>query len=320
MADRVLVTGGAGFIGAHLARRLLRDGARVTLLDDFSRGVMDEDLRELAHGSDLVRHDLTQPIPPGLLTDDFDTVYHLAAVVGVARAMSDPSKVLRTNLLTTIHLLDYCDRIRPQALFLSSTSEIGDGSARPGLPTREDTPFTIARPHSPRASYALSKAAAEAMVYARTSRFRVRIGRYYNIYGPRMGSAHVIPQFIARIHADPFPIYGAYQRRAFCFVEDAVEATLALTNLPGAEPIVMNIGNDREEIMIIDLARRLMALAGVQRRISVLDPPAGSPERRLPDLAVLRALLPERTPTSLDTGLPATLRWYRDRGKLPWRV
>jgi UDP-glucose 4-epimerase/UDP-glucuronate decarboxylase len=321
VADRILITGGAGFIGAHLARRLLSDGNEVTLLDDFSRGAMDGELEKLSSSARLLRHDLTDPIPPGLLPGGFDAVYHLAAVVGVQRTLSDPAAVLRTNVLATTHLLDYCDRTEPGAVFLSSTSEVGDGAAHLGLagfPTPEGAPFALVQPHHARSSYALSKAVSEAMLSARADHYRVRIGRYYNVYGPRMGNAHVIPQFIERLDSgvDPFPVYGIDHQRAFCYVDDAVAATVALTALPQREPIVANIGNDQEEITMADLARRLMTLTGVRRGITTLEPPAGSPLRRLPDLRTLRSLLAHSPSTGLDDGLRAMLRWYVRRGAL----
>ncbi|SDH16665.1 UDP-glucose 4-epimerase/UDP-glucuronate decarboxylase [Sinosporangium album] len=315
MAERVLITGGAGFVGLHLARRLLNDGADVTVLDDFSRGRRDRVLDELVSDLRIVTHDLTSPIPDGLLTGEFDAVYHLAAVVGVQRVDSSPARVLRTNTLSTLHLLDWCDLIPPGALFLSSTSEVGDGAAAVGLtghPTHEDVPFVLAEPRRPRSSYALSKMVAESLVHLRRDSVRVRIGRYYNVYGPRMGTSHVIPQFIRRIAAgeDPFAIYGAYQSRAFCHVDDAVEATVDVTRLPTDEALVVNIGNDQEEIRILDLARRLFALTGRSPDLAIFNPPDGSPERRLPDLRRLRSLLPARRPVDLDTGLRTMLDWY----------
>src|SRR5262245_58613280 len=122
-AERVLVTGGAGFIGLHLARRLLAAGAEVVLLDDLSRGTLDADLREVLRHAALVRHDLTHPVPDGLLRGPFDTVYHLAAAVGVGRTLRDPGRVLRTNVLATLHVVDWCIRAGPGMVFLSSTSE-----------------------------------------------------------------------------------------------------------------------------------------------------------------------------------------------------
>lgn len=315
MAERVLITGGAGFIGLHLARRLLAEGADVTMLDDFSRGRMDEELRGVPGEPRLVRHDLTTPIPAGLLTGHFDHVYHLAAIVGVGRTMSDPARVLRTNILAAENILSWCDGNPPGAVFLSSTSEVADGAASQRedlVPTPESVPFVLAQPRQPRASYALSKAVCETMFWQRREHFRVRIGRYYNVYGPRMGFEHVIPQFIERVLArrDPFPIYGAFQSRAFCYVDDAVDATVRLTRLPAAEPVLANIGNDEEELQIIDLARMLLAMAGASPGLEVHPAPPASPGRRRPDLGTLRGLLGEWRPVPLADGLRRTFDWY----------
>lgn len=315
MAERVLITGGAGFIGLHLVRRLLDDGTEVTVIDDFSRGRRDTELSRLGNDVRIIMHDLTEPIPPGVLAGPFDAVYHLAAMVGVQQTADQPAAVLRRNILAAEHLLRWCERNPPGALFLSSTSEVADGavwSGAAGFPTPEDVPFVLAQPRLPRASYALSKAVAEMMFLQRGAEFPVRIGRYYNVYGPRMGRAHVIPQFIERVLArlNPFPVYGGLQSRAFCYVDDAVNATIGLARLAVPEPIVANIGNDHEEIQIAELARRLLRLAGVAARLELLPPPAGSPERRLPSLAALRARLPVRPCVDLDTGLRATFSWY----------
>lgn len=315
MAERVLVTGGAGFIGAHLVRQLLATGAEVTVLDDLSRGRRDATMAELASNARFVRHDLTQPIPQRLLPERVETVFHLAAVVGVQRTAQDPARVLRANIAATANLLDWCDHHGPETIFLSSTSEIADGATRTGLagfPTPEAVPFVLAEPAAARSSYPLGKLASENMLLYRAGHYRVRIGRYFNVYGRRMGYSHVIPQFIERMLAgeDPFRIYGAHQSRAFCNVEDAVAATIGLSALPGSEPIVANIGDDSREIQILDLARLLFTLAGIDPRVLILDPPANSPQRRLPDLSVLRALLPARQPVPLETGLRQVLDWY----------
>lgn len=318
MAERVLITGGAGFVGLHLARRLLRQGAEVTLLDDFSRGRADDDLRAVGGAVELVEHDLTAPIPRGLLRGTFDSVYHLAAVVGVQRANEAPAQVLNVNLRSALHVLDWCRSHPPRAVFLSSTSEVADGAARLGLsafPTPEELPFVLPDPALPRASYALSKVAAETLFRQCAGEFRVRIGRYHNIYGPRMGNEHVIPQFVNRAldRCDPFPVYGASPHRAFCYIDDAVDATVALMELDDDRPVLANIGNDREEIQIGRLAERVVALAGYQPVMKPFDAPAGSPERRLPDLTVLRETVGFEPRVDLDTGLRATFGWYADR-------
>jgi len=306
-----LITGGAGFIGAHLARRLLDDGVDVVLVDDLSRGRQDETFAELTRHARFVHHDLVEPLPDNLLPQGIDTVYHLAAVVGVNRTSRAPGQLLRTNVLAASNLFDWCDRAEPGTVFLSSTSEFADGAAR--FPAREDTPFVLADAHAPRASYALSKAVAEALLIHRAPRLRVRIGRYFNVYGPRMGHSHVIPQFIDRILTaeNPFRIFGAHQTRAFCHIDDAVAATVGLAGLPNEEPIVANIGDDTREITMLDLAGLLFEIAGVAPELEIFDPPPGSPDRRLPDVTTLRRILPARTPVPLETGLRRMLASYQ---------
>ncbi|GAA1189037.1 NAD-dependent epimerase/dehydratase family protein [Pseudonocardia alaniniphila] len=315
MAERVLITGGAGFVGRHLARRLLREGAEVVVVDDFSRGRAAAEPDDGQRRPHVVEHDLTRPIPHGLLPGNFDTVYHLAAVVGVRRANENPSHVLRTNVLATLNLLDWCRLTSPATLFLSSTSEVADGALRMGLapfPSPENLPFVLPEPRAPRASYALSKTVSEALFLQCGSDFRIRIGRYHNIYGPQMGYSHVIPEFIERAlsGADPFAIHGDAQTRAFCYIDDAVDATVGIVRLDTVDPIIVNIGNDREETKIRDLADRVLALAGGRPEIAVYDPPAGSPDRRLPELSELRRCIGYEPRVDLDAGLRATFDWY----------
>lgn len=327
MADRALVTGGAGFVGYHLAKALVAKGLAVTLVDDLSRGRIDDDLRGLLADVELVQHDLTEPLPDVPLGRDWRYVYHLAAVVGVQRANQMPARVLRTNLLSTLNVLDWCSRVTPEAVFLSSTSEIGDGGAKLGLtdyPVPESAPFALPVPHAPRTSYSVSKLASELLMVhtGAAAGFRVRIARYHNVYGPRMGHSHVIPQFIDRLLDDvsPFPLYGAHQTRAFCHVRDAVDATIRLTELANDEPLLANVGNDCEELKIIDLARRLFALVGANPPIEIHDPPAGSPDRRLPDLARLRSLIGFEPSVPLADGLADTYEWYARERQATGRV
>jgi UDP-glucose 4-epimerase/UDP-glucuronate decarboxylase len=318
LAERVLITGGAGFIGSRIARRLVDSGVEVSLLDNLSRVTLDEELHGLLDRVCLIEHDLAEPIPDEILDQRHSRVYHMAAIVGAKRSAELPLRVLRTNLLATINVLDWCVRHPPDRVFFSSTSEVMDGALRVGLaemPVSEDAPAVIPDLALPRSSYAISKQASEALVihYSSAVGFIARIGRYHNVYGPRMGHDHVIPQFIDRIldRMDPFPMYGAYQSRAFCYVDDAVEATLQLMDVPGTEPLTVNVGNDAEQIKIIDMAERLFAVAGVSPVVDVYPPPAGSPESRLPDLRLLRELTGYEARFDLDTGLRKTYEWYR---------
>jgi nucleoside-diphosphate-sugar epimerase len=315
MADRALITGGAGFVGLHLARSLLEDGWDVVIVDDLSRTGSDPGLDDLAAHVRLVRHDLTAPLPTGLGAG-YRTVYHLAALVGVARVAASPAQTLRVNLLATTNVLDWCGRVGPEAVFLSSTSEIGDGAVATGLaglPVRESAPAVFAEPFLPRTAYAVSKLACELLLVhaAPAAGTRARVGRYHNVYGPRMGHHHVIPELIGRIRGgqDPLVVYGAGQRRAFCHIADAVRATRLLAEHPAAEPLVANVGND-EETVIRDLARLLLARFDVDVPLDERAAPAGSPDRRRPDLSVLRDHTGYEPAVPLARGLDDCVAWY----------
>jgi UDP-glucose 4-epimerase/UDP-glucuronate decarboxylase len=274
-------------------------------------------LEDVLEDAELVNHDLTNPVTERLPPRAYDFVYHLAAVVGVRRVEQSPDRTLATNVLAARNILEFCRRHPPRVFFLSSTSEIGDGAVAAGLatvPAGEDAPFCLLTPSSPRASYALSKIVSESLAthVCRPLGSRVRVARYHNVYGPRMGNDHVIPQLIERVMArcDPFPIYGTHQTRAFCHVDDAVEATLRLTALTHPDPLTVNVGNDAEEMAIIDVARRLFELAQFDPAVLPEPPPLGSPDRRRPDLSRLRSLTSFEPRIDFATGLRETFEWY----------
>jgi UDP-glucuronate decarboxylase len=322
VADRALVTGGAGFVGLHLTRSLLDDGWDVVIVDDLSRTGNDPALRELLPHVEVLEHDLVRPLPAARLGTGYRTVYHLAAMVGVARVAAEPARVLQVNLLSTANVLDWCARVAPEAVFLSSTSEIGDGAVATGLaslPVPESAPAVFPAPFLPRTGYAVSKLASELLLVHSTSGFRARVARYHNVYGPRMGHHHVVPELIDRIAAgqDPLVVYGARQFRAFCHIRDAVRATRLLAEHPSADPIVANVGNDAEEVMIGDLARMLLSRLGRSVEIDEVAAPAGSPERRWPDLTVLRTRTGYEPTVPLGEGLDDCVAWYAPAGVAP---
>jgi UDP-glucuronate decarboxylase len=316
VAERALVTGGAGFVGLHLCRRLLTEGYDVTALDNLSRHRADREFDQLREHVRFIDHDLALGVPERA-PSGCALVAHLAAWVGVSRVSARPDRVLRDNIITTMSIVDWSVATGAETLFLSSTSEFGDGAAEIGVtafPVGEQIPFVLARPHAARSSYALSKAVSEALLLHASGGPRMRIGRFYNVYGPRMGTAHVIPQFIERVlaGADPFPVYGGEHTRAFCHVSDAVEATMRLMRLPEEQPVLVNIGNDQQEISMTGLARELFGVAGYAAELDVREAPPGSPLRRLPDLTALRGRTGYQPSVSLADGLADTYAWYAE--------
>ena len=319
---KALLLGGAGFIGLHLARRLVADGYEVTIVDDFSRGRADADLDTLRANPvvEVVSADLTDPaayagIPPG-----WDQIYLLAAVVGVRNVEQDPARVVRVNTLAAMHLLDW---VAPgERVFFASTSEVYAGGVDAGVvavPTAEDVPTMISDITAPRFAYAVSKLLGEAAFLhtARARGFDAVVGRFHNVYGPRMGADHVIPEMSLRAGAgeDPFRVPGADQFRAFCHVDDAVEAMVRLMATPEAAGQIVHIGNDRGETNIGDLAKLVLRVAGSDATLEASPAPRGSVTRRCPDLTRLRDLTGYEPKVSLEDGVLATYAWYASHGR-----
>ena len=260
-----LILGGAGFVGLHLADRLVADGHTVTIVDDFSRGRDDERIDALrAHSAVDVRSaDLTTAEAWARLPKGYDQIYLLAAVVGVRNVEADPARVIRVNTLTALHLLDWV--IPGERIFFSSTSEVYAGGVDAGIvpvPTAEDVPVMVADVTAPRFAYAISKLLGEAAFVhgARAKGCTAVVGRFHNVYGPRMGMDHVIPEMSLRAlrGENPFRVWGAEQYRAFCHVDDAVEAMLRLMACPQAAGEIVHIGNDSAETNIGELAELVL--------------------------------------------------------------
>jgi UDP-glucuronate decarboxylase len=319
---RALLLGGAGFIGLHLARRLAGDGAEVTIVDDFSRGRADADL-DAVRANPAVRvvsADLTDPAAYAALPAGWDQIYLLAAVVGVRNVEKDPARVVRVNTLAAMHLLDW---VAPgERVFFASTSEVYAGGVDAGVvdvPTAENVPAMISDVTAPRFAYAVSKLLGEAAFLhtARARGFDAVVGRFHNVYGPRMGADHVIPEMSLRALAgeDPFRVPGADQFRAFCHVDDAVEAMVRLMAVPEAAGQIVHIGNDREQTNIADLAKLVLRVADVSPAIEAGQAPAGSVARRCPDLGRLRSLTGYEPAVALEEGVRSTFAWYREHGR-----
>ena len=317
---RVLLLGGAGFIGSHLARRLLSDGADLTIVDDFSRGQDDPDLATIRRHprASVIFADLTDPDAWLRLPHGWDQIYLLAAVVGVRNVERDPARVLRVNTLSVLHFLDWVQG-EPR-VFFSSTSEVYAGGVDAGVvpvPTAEGVPLMIQDVRSPRFAYAISKLLGEAaFVHAtRDAGIQATVGRFHNVYGPRMGTDHVVPEMALRAmrHEEPFLVPGADQFRSFCYVDDAVEAMVGLMAEPRSAGQIVHIGDDTEETNIADLAKLVCRLATVSPTIEPRPAPPGSVRRRCPDLSVLRSLIDYAPATTLEEGVLRTVDWYRSR-------
>jgi UDP-glucose 4-epimerase len=317
--SRVLITGGGGFIGAHLARALAGAGDEVDLLDDLSRGQMDADLRELLALPNvrLLERDLLAPGAAEDLPTEYARIFHLAAIVGVANVLEAPDRVLRRNVELLGAVLDISARQSAlERLVFASTSEVYAGTLELGtlpVPTPEDAPLTVPDLRLPRTSYMLSKIFGEAMVLQ--SDLPVTVVRPHNVYGPRMGLAHVIPELLQRAHATPdggrLEVYSVEHRRTFCHVSDAVEMIARAARSPEGVGETLNVGKQDPEIMIGELAELVIDTVGKRLEIEPLPPHPGSPARRCPEMSHMAAVTGYVAQTSLEDGVRDTYDWYR---------
>lgn len=312
---RYLVTGGIGFLGSALVRRLLRTGAFVRVLDDGSRGRASR-LDDLREDVELVLRDIRDPEAVITACEGIDAICHLAAINGTAFFYSTPARVLDVGIRGMLNVIDGALRHSVGRVYLVSSSEVYQTPDR--VPTDETVALTIPDPHNPRYSYAGSKIASELLLlnHARSSFEHAVILRPHNVYGPDMGWEHVIPQLTLRardlVHASGgvlrLPIEGTGQEsRAFSYIDDAVEGMLLVIER-GEHCGIYNVGTDAET-RIADLALAIGRCFG--RDVEIVPGPAarGATSRRCPDISRLRRL-GYHPRVALAEGLPPTVRWY----------
>lgn len=320
---KALITGGAGFIGFHLAKHLASQNCDVTILDNFARGADDAEFRALLERKNVsfVKADLTDPHCTDGLDRDYDQVYHLAMINGTENFYNIPHKVLKVGILGTLHILDWFVQLGKGKFVFSSSSETYAGAVRLlgekfPIPTPEEVPLVVDNPRNVRWSYGASKILSEVAIHSYAKAFdmkRFAIVRYHNIYGPRMGNEHVIPQFIERIvkREEPFKIFGGQETRTFCYVDDAVRATQLVMERSETDGATIHIGRSDEELKMVDLAKMLFDAAGYQPKFDVQPAPEGSVMRRCPDITKLRKLgfAPQ---VALKEGVERTFAWYKE--------
>ena len=316
---KVLITGGAGFIGSSLGKYLADKDYEVTICDNLFRGKIDYDFKNLIERDNVrfVKIDLTERKELDKFEKDYDNIYHLAAINGTKYFYEIPHKVLRVNILTLINLLDWLINTDCKKIVWTSSSETYAGTMKISnipIPTLEEVPLTIEDVFNPRVSYAGSKIVGELLCinYSKAFGFNVSIVRPHNIYGPRMGYEHVIPEFIKRIirKEDPFKIYGGNQSRAFCYIEDFVRGIKLVGESPKTNGEIINIGNDKEEITIIDLAQKMFDLLDFHPELETLPAPRGSVNRRCPNISKAKRLIGYEPQINLERGLQKTYEWY----------
>ncbi len=316
MSKLYLVTGGAGFIGSSLVRRLLQDGHGVRVFDNQSRGRAAR-LADVRAHVEFIEADVRDADAVRRAARGVDSLCHLAAVNGTEWFYSKPETVLDVGVKGIVNTIDACLKHGVPEFVLASSSEVYQTSA--AIPTDETAPLSVPDPLNPRFSYGGGKIISELMAlnYGRSHLERVLVFRPHNVYGPDMGGEHVIPQFILRAdalaaeHRDdviPFPIQGdGTQTRAFVHIDDFTDG-LATVLEKGAHLNIYHVGNDVEVTV-----RRLVELIfdHIGRKFEIVPGTltAGSPGRRCPDIDKLRAL-GYRPRVTLRDGLAGTIDWY----------
>ena len=320
---KVIITGAAGFVGFHLARTLNdRGGYDLTLVDNLERGRQDEAFQALLDSQHVrfIQADLTDSSAFEAFPSDVQYVYHLAAVIGVKNVMEHPDRVLYVNAVSTLNLFEWakgCSGLKK--ILFSSTSEIYSGTLRHfgiEIPTAEGTPLTVADIADERTTYALSKMYGESIChnYGRKFEIPTTIVRYHNVYGPRMGYRHVIPEMFVKIENDAeIEVASPAHTRAFCFVDDAVEMTILLCEHEAAAGETFHVGNQEQEIAIRELVQEVARV--MKKPISIQEMPdtPGSPTRRCPDTSKSQAVTGFVPRFNLARGLQLTYNWYRER-------
>jgi UDP-glucuronate decarboxylase len=306
---RILITGGAGFLGSHLCDRLIGEGADVVGIDNFFSGSKDN-IRHLFNDPyfELIRHDVIHP-----LFIEVDQIYHLACPASPIHYQHNSIKTVKTNVMGTINMLGLAKRIRARILLSSSSEVYGDAKVHP----QQESYWGNVNPIGIRSCYDEGKRVAETLMmdYHRQNRVDVRIVRIFNTYGPRMAvdDGRVVSNFIVQaLKGEPLTVYGdGSQTRSFCYVADLVEALVRMMNTDGFIGPV-NLGNPGE-FTILELAEKVLKLTESRSRIVHGALPQDDPVRRCPDISLAGEKLGWKPTISLDEGLVETIPYFRKK-------
>ncbi len=306
--QRVLVTGGAGFIGSHLCDRLAAGGCDVLCLDNFLTGRKENVEHLLGEKSfELIRHDVVEPI---LL--EADRIYNLACPSAPMHYGKNAVKTVKTSVMGAIHMLGMAKRVKARILHASASEIYGVPREHPQKETYRGNVNTI----GPRSCYEEGKRVAETLMmdYHHQNRVDVRIARIFNTYGPRMavGDGRVVSAFIvAALRNEPLTVHGdGSQTRSFCFVSDMVDGLMRLMDAPDLSRPV-NLGEPRE-VTILELAEMVIRLSGSSSVIRRAPPPEHEARGRCPDVALAREKLGWAPSICLEEGLTRTIAWFRE--------
>jgi len=306
---RILVTGGAGFIGSHLCERLLSEGNEVLCLDNFFTGRRENILHLLDNPHfELLRHDVTEPI---LL--EVDQIYNLACPASPVHYQYNPVKTVKTNVMGAINMLGLAKRVRARILQASTSEVYGDPLVHP----QTEDYWGNVNPIGLRSCYDEGKRLAETLMtdYHRQNNVDIRIARIFNTYGPRMleDDGRVVSNFVVQaLRGQPLTLYGeGQQTRSFCYVEDLIEGLIRLMNVDGLhEPV--NLGNPGE-FTIMQLAEEVIKACDSKSGFTYLPLPADDPRQRKPDITRAQTALGWNPTIPLREGLKRTVADFKAR-------
>lgn len=312
--NRVLVTGGAGFLGSHLCERLLQEGNDVICLDNFFTGTRDNIEHLMGnHHFEVMRHDVTFP-----LYVEVDEIYNLACPASPTHYQHDPVQTTKTSIHGAINMLGLAKRTKAK-IFQASTSEVyGDPQVHP----QTESYWGNVNPIGPRSCYDEGKRCAETLFfdYHRQHGVNIKVGRIFNTYGSRMhpNDGRVVSNFIMQALAgEPITIYGdGKQTRSFCYVDDLIEAFVRLMKTPDDLIGPVNLGNP-VEFTILELAKKVVELTNSKSEILHQTLPTDDPTQRQPDISLANDKLKWNPTTSLEEGLKKTIPYFKSLIKSP---
>jgi UDP-glucuronate decarboxylase len=304
---RVLVTGGAGFLGSHLCERLLKEGCQVVCADNFFTGSRDNILSLLSHPQfELLRHDVTFP-----LYVEVDRIYNLACPASPVHYQHDPVQTTKTSVHGAINMLGLAKRVGARILQASTSEVYGDPDVHP----QTENYWGRVNPIGPRSCYDEGKRCAETLFfdYHRQHGLEIKVARIFNTYGPNMhpSDGRVISNFIMQaLRGDPITIYGdGRQTRSLCYVDDLIDGLVLLMESPDDVTGPVNLG-DPHELTIGQIAETIIELTGSKSKMVHLPMPADDPRQRRPAIDRAREVLHWEPRTELKTGLLRTIRYF----------
>ena len=307
LSRRVMVTGGAGFIGSHLCERLLAAGHEVLCVDNFFTGARRNVSHLLDdHAFELLRHDVTHP-----LFVEVDEIYNLACPASPIHYQRDPVQTTKTSVIGAINMLGLAKRLKVKILQASTSEVYGDPEVHP----QTEDYWGNVNPIGPRSCYDEGKRCAETLFfdYWRQHRLRIKVARIFNTYGPRMDpqDGRVVSNFaVQALRGEPLTIYGkGEQTRSFCYVDDLVGGLIGLMETPDEVTGPVNLGNP-VEVSMLELAETIRELTNSKSTIVYRPLPADDPQRRKPDTTQAQALLGWAPKAQLREGLGKTIAYF----------